>query len=160
MKRLIVYYSMSGNVEYVVDKIKDRLDCDILRLIPFNDYPNRGLKKYFFGGKSAIMGDTPKLEYDIDIKKYDLIIIGTPVWAGTFTPPIRSFINDNRNLLKGKDIAVFTCYSGINANKAIIKLKKYIGIDSFKGELLLIDPKDKENRDNDRKIEDFCKKLK
>ena len=160
MKSLIVYYSMSGNTKYVGDKIKDKLNSDILRLIPVKNYPNKGIRKYFWGGKSALMGDTPKLEsYNIDINKYDLIIIGTPVWASTFTPPIRTFINDNREILRNKDIAVFTCYSGMGANKTIDKLREYLGIDKFKSELLLIDPKDKINKDNERKIEEFCKNI-
>ena len=77
------------------------------------------------------MGEIPALQpYEFDIEKYDRIIFGTPVWASTFAPPLRTFINENPNV-KDKKIAVFTCFSGGGADKAIGKMKKYIGIEKF-----------------------------
>ncbi len=55
---------------------------------------------------------------------------GTPVWASTFAPFLRTFIHENPDV-KGKKIAVFTCFSGGGADKAIDKMKKYIGIETF-----------------------------
>ena len=58
-----------------------------------------------------------------------------------------------------KKIAVFTCFSGGGADKAIDKMKKYIGIDKFEAELILIDPKENVKVENDEKIEEFCSML-
>ena len=63
--------------------------------------------------------------------------MGTPVWAGTFAPSIRTFIKENPNI-QGKRTAVFTCFSGGGTDKAIEKMKKYIGIEEFEAELMLL----------------------
>lgn len=158
MKTAIIYYSMSGNTEYVANCILKNLDADLIKINPKKEYPNKGLKKFVWGGKSAVMGDTPELEeYEFDSDKYETIVFGTPVWASSFTPPIRTFIKENKEKLKNKKISVFICYLGGGADKAIEKLKKYLEIDKFNAELILIDPKDKETEENKKRIEDFCK---
>lgn len=163
MRTAIVYYSMSGNTAYVAEKIADRIktlgEVDIIRIEPKKAYPDKGAKKFFWSGKSAVMGETPALQpYEFKIEKYDRIIFGTPVWASTFVPPLRTFINENPDV-KDKKIAVFACFSGGGADKAADKLKKHLGIEKFEAELILIDPKDKEKEENDAKIEEFCSAL-
>lgn len=160
MRTAIVYYSMSGNTKYVADKIADRIkdsgEVDIIKIEPKKAYPDKGARKFFWGGKSAVMGEKPALQpYEFSIEKYDRIIIGTPVWASTFVPPLRTFINDNPDI-KDKKIAVFTCFSGGGADKAIDKMKKYIGIEKFEAELILIDPKENVKAEDAEKIERFC----
>ena len=106
------------------------------------------------------MRETPELEeYKFNNNKYDYIILGTPVWASTFAPPIRTFVKENKEKLKNKKFSVFVCYSGGGAEKAIAKLKDYIEIKDFDAQLILIDPKDKESDENLRKINEFCKKI-
>ena len=106
------------------------------------------------------MGETPALQpYEFNIKEYDRIIFGTPVWASTFVPPLRTFIKENLDI-KDKKIAVFICFSGGGADKAIDKMKKCIGIENFEAELVLIDPKDKGEVEDEEKIAEFCLKLK
>lgn len=160
MKKAIVYYSMSGNTEHVAKYISEKMDADLIKIEPKKEYPNKGIKKFLWGGKSAVMGETPALEkYEFDNNKYDYIIFGTPVWASSFTPPIRTFIKENREKLKGKKVATFICYMGGGADKTIEKLKEYLEIKEFDAELILIDPKDKVSDEKNQKIDDFCKKI-
>ena len=114
MKTLIVYYSLEGNTAYAADRIAYLTGADTLRINPVKEYPRDGFRKFLWGGKSALMSETPKLEaYIFDQVKYDRIIFGFPVWAGSITPPIRTFIREND--LKGKHIAAFACQSGSGA---------------------------------------------
>ncbi len=157
MKDLIVYYSLEGNTEYVVDRIKAKLDADALRLVPKKAYSTKGAAKFIWGGKSAIMQEKPALEeYEIDLTKYDRIIFGFPVWASTFTPPIRTFINDNREALSGKRFAAFACQSGNGAEKAFEKLEKYLDETAFDQTAVFIDPKNRQTDETDSKIDDFA----
>ena len=48
------------------------------------------------------------------------------------------------------------CFSGGGADKAIAKMKRYIGIDQFEAEMVLVDPKDNVKSEDDAKIEAFC----
>ena len=161
MKNAIVFYSLTGNTEMTAKRIAESLGAELIQIKPVKEYPDSGAKKFLWGGKSAVMKDEPKLlPYSFDAAGFDRIIFGTPVWASTFTPPIRTFINENRESLNGKRFAVFTCFSGGGADKAIKKLAKFLGAESLDAELILVDPKDKPDTVNDVKTEAFIKALK
>lgn len=157
MKILIIYYSLDGNTDYAARKIADATGADILRLYTKKAFPNTGAKKYIWGGMSAVIAQRPKLKpYELDLNAYDMIVFGFPVWASSITPPLRSFIMENRKILKTKEIAAFACQGGQGAEKAFEKMKKCIGIDSFAREAIFIDPKTKQNEDTNIKIEEFA----
>lgn len=160
MKTLIVYYSLEGNTEYAAGEIASALGSDTLRIEPIKAYPKSGFKKFFWGGKSAVMEERPKLEpYTFQPGQYERIIFGFPVWAGNVTPPIRTFVQDNLETLKDKRIAAFACQSGAGADKAFRKLKAYLDVESMEAELVLIDPKDKPSDQNQANIKAFCDRL-
>ena len=159
MKTLIVYYTLEGNTHYAAKKIASLLDADMLRIRPVKTYPRKGFRKFLWGGKSAVMAETPELEpYTFDASAYDRIVFGFPVWAGNVTPPLRTFIKEND--LSGKRFAAFACQSGAGAEKAFEKLKTALGIRELDAELVLIDPKAKPDPINEKKISGFCGKLK
>ena len=159
MKTLIVYYTLEGNTHYAAKKIASQLDADVLRVKPVKTYPRKGFRKFLWGGKSAVMAETPELEpYTFDASAYDRIVFGFPVWAGNVTPPLRTFIKEND--FSGKRFAAFACQSGAGAEKAFEKLKTALGIRELDAELVLIDPKTKPDPINEKKISGFCGKLK
>ena len=160
MKTAVVYYSMGGNTQSVAEEIAKSTGADLIRIEPVKAFPDKGFKKFLWGGKSAVMKERPELvPYDFDAEKYDEVVIGTPVWASSFTPPIRSFVAENAEALRSKKLAVFVCFSGGGADKAIEKLKRFIGVESFAAELILIDPKDRPSEGNAEKTAAFCAKL-
>ena len=102
MKIALVYYSLDGNTAFAAEKIGLRLEADIIRLKPVKEYPTEKIAKYFWAGKSASFQESPKLmPYAFDINMYDVIILGTPIWAGTFAPPLRTFIRAGMGRKKG-----------------------------------------------------------
>ena len=160
MDTAVVYYSMSGNTAFAAQKIARELGADLIELVPVKQYPDKGIRKFLWGGKSAVMAETPPLlPYEFDGDKYGQVIFGFPVWAGNVTPPLRTFIRDNREALKGKRAAAFACQSGSGAEKAFAKMKALLGVDTFDAQMVLIDPKSKPNDANDAKIDAFCAKL-
>ena len=117
MKTLVVFYSLEGNTKFIADVIAKHLQADTLELKTAKPFPSKGFKKFFKGGMSVVFKQKPKLDNkDIDLNPYDNIIIGTPVWAGTFAPPLRTFLRANS--LAGKHVALFACCSGGNARGA------------------------------------------
>ncbi len=155
MKTIVVYYSMEGNTDFAAKKIAERTGADLLHLEPEKAYPDSGFRKFFWGGKSAVMAETPALKaYAFDPATYERVVFGFPVWASNVTPPLRTFIKDND--LGGKRFAAFACEGGSGAEKAFAKLKAALGVDKFDAELILIDPKTKPNALNDEKIDAFC----
>ncbi len=161
MNDLIVYYSLEGNTDYVAQRIKEKLDAHIRRLVPVKPYSDKGFSKFFWGGKAAIMAEKPELEdYNVDFARFDRIIFGFPVWASNFTPPLRTFIEENREGLKGKRFAAFACQSGSGAEKALEKLEKCIGETAFEQTEIFIDPKAKQSEETDLRIDAFANALK
>ncbi|MBE5835734.1 MAG: flavodoxin [Butyrivibrio sp.] len=154
MKLSVAYYSLEGNIRYVAQKLADALGADLLELVPVKEYPDKGFKKYFWGGKAATMKEKPDLKpYSFTPDDYEVIVLCTPVWAGTFTPPFRTFLNEND--MTGKKIAVVASSSGGNTVKCIQQLKEAAHAESLVAELSLIDPKDKPTKENEDKIKDF-----
>ena len=159
MKVCVVYYSMSGNTSMVADKIVELMSADKIELMPKKEYPSRGFRKFLWGGKSAVMHETPELEPYEFTGDYDLIIIGSPVWAGNLTPPLNTFIRDNKEKINRMKVGCFLCQSGNGADKIFGKIKETFDKELI-GELVLIDPKDKPKEENNDKIKEFCKKIK
>ena len=117
MKTLIVYFSLEGNTDCAARRIADILGADTLRVYPVKAYPDKGFAKFFWGGKSAVMAETPALEaYAAPLEAYGRVIFGFPVWAGNMAPPIRSFVREND--LSGKRIAAFACQSGLSGHRS------------------------------------------
>lgn len=159
MKTAIVYYSMSGNTKMTAERLAKELNAALIPIEPVKEFPTEGARKFIWGGMKAVMGNKPRLQpYDFD-GGYDRVIIGTPVWASNIAPPIRSFIHENREALSGKRIAAFVCYAGGGADKALLKLRQFLGVESLDAELVLVDPKEKPSAENDEKIKAFCDKL-
>ena len=139
MKALVVYYSLEGNTKSVASRIAERLGCDTLELVPEKEYPTDG-KKYIWGGKAVVFKNQPKLKpYKVSLNDYDTIILGTPVWASSFAPPIRTFVNDNLADLVGKRLAFFACQAGNGAEKCFASLSKILSASPV-ATLVLIDP--------------------
>ena len=158
MKTLIVYYSLEGNTDYAAKKIAEKTGFDTLRLEPVKGYPDSGFRKFVWGGKSAVMAETPALlPYSFDPAAYERLIFGFPVWAGNMAPPLRTFIRDND--LRGKTIAAFACESGSGAERALGKLKACLNIPALAAELILIDPQDRPSKANEEKLQAFCAAL-
>ncbi len=161
MKTAIVYYSMHGNTAYVAKKLAEKTGADVIEITPVKAFPDKGFKKFFWGGKSAIMAKTPELNpYEFNADEYEQVVIGFPVWAGRIAPPIRSFVEENKNTLKGKIISSYACQSGSGAEKAFGGLKELLGIQDFRASAVFIDPKDKPKKENEDKIEELSAEIK
>jgi hypothetical protein len=68
---------------------------------------------------------------------YDLVMIGTPVWAWTLSPPVASFLSAVN--LKDKQIGLFCCHGG-NAGKTIVHMKNLLPNCRVIGEIEFFEP--------------------
>lgn len=139
MRDLVVFYSLEGHTKFIANLICEELNCDLLELEPEKKIPKSGFKKFLWGGKSAIFKEKPILKnQNPDLSQYDTIFIGTPVWAGTYTPPLNTFICDNE--IKDKKLAFFICHGGGGASKCISKLKEALKGNEIIGEIDFVNP--------------------
>lgn len=155
MKTLVVYYSLEGNTQYTAEKIASRLDADLLRLEPVKEYPAQGPMKFIAGGKAAVFGEKPALKpYQVNFLSYDAVVVGTPVWAATVTPPLRTFFSQNQ--IQNQKTGFFVCEKGSGGEKCIAKMKELTGAERIDAQMILIDPKQRPSADNEAAIEQFC----
>ena len=160
MRTVIVYYSLEGNTASVAETLAGTLGAETLRLEPVKAYPDSGVKKFLWGGKSAVMGEEPPLKpYAFHAGDWDRVVFGFPVWAGTVTPPLRTFIKEQRAALANMSVAAFACQSGAGGEKAIGKLAALLGREKLEAELVLVDPKTRPDPANEGKIAAFCRLL-
>ena len=111
MKNLIVYYSYEGNTLELVKGMKNVIDADVLKLVPKKEKKTKSLLRFVWGGMQVYMTKKPELEkYNIDLSKYDNIIIASPCWFGTFAPPINTFLSENK--IENKNIYLLVCNGG------------------------------------------------
>ncbi len=111
MKKLVIFYSLDGSTKFIADIISEKTGADQLRLKPVKQLDSKKFSKYFWGGKQVLTKKMPDLlPFDKKPEDYDLIFIGTPVWAWTYTPALRSFFKMVK--LKNKKIVLFNCHAG------------------------------------------------
>lgn len=110
-KKLVVFYTYTGHTKYIAEMIKEKLNCDILEIKtvkPYSKDYDLVVEEY---QNNESVKETPKIEeIGIDLSKYNEIIIGSPVWWYTITPPIRTFLKEND--LSGKTIIPFATNAG------------------------------------------------
>ena len=160
MKTAIVYYSMSGNTAETAGKLAGALGADLIEIKPEKAYPDKGIRKFLWGGMKAVMAETPALQpYEFRAEEYDRIVIGFPVWASNMAPPLRTFVKDNGAALADKKIAAFACQGGSGAEKALAKLAECLGREKLEASMILNDPKVRPSEENGQKIREFAEKL-
>ncbi len=132
MKKLVIYYSFEGNTKLLAEAISKEINGDILELKPEKDIKSQKSMKYFWGGKQVFFRERPKLEkYHTNPEEYDVIFIGTPVWSFSYTPAIRSFLDEQQ--LKDKNIALFCTHEG-SKGKVFDKMKEKLKGNKIVGE--------------------------
>ena len=160
MNTLIVYYSLNGNTEDTVNRISSIIGASVLRIAPKKAYPDKGFRKFLVGGGDVAFKRRPPLEpYTVDLSSFDTVVIATPVWASSFAPPIGTFIDENREALKGKRFAIVFCSAGGDIIKAEERTKAYLGAEGEVPVLSLIDPKTRPKEGDEELIKVFCEKL-
>jgi len=104
--KLVVCFSLTGNTRLVAKTMAKEINADYAEIVPLKQYPLRGAYLYIKGGKEAVFKSEPALEEGtVRYEDYDLIIVGTPVWAGTMAPPLRTFLKSPA--LRGKKLFLF-----------------------------------------------------
>jgi hypothetical protein len=61
----------------------------------------------------------PSIRLDVDPANYQLVVVGTPVWAGSMASPMRSFLFQN-----GHRIRRFACFCTLNGHGAAGTLRE------------------------------------
>lgn len=147
MKKLYIYFSLSGNGDIVADEFKNN-GYEIRKVISKSKYPKNKFMLMMIGGYKSSFDKKDKLiNFDSNISSYDKIVIGSPTWNDRISAPINGVL-DLINL-KDKDVE-FVLYSASGeANTAKNKIKLLYN----KEAIVLKEPK--KNKNELRKLKDI-----
>lgn len=121
MKSIIIYYSFSGVTRGVAEKVKAACGGDLLEVTPKERYSS--LTAYTLGCIRAIRGEGEPIDPEsIDVAGYDLIVIGTPVWAWKAAPPINAAVAALTGCEGKRTVLFATC--GASAKETLPLLQK------------------------------------
>lgn len=122
MKKLFIYYSNTGNGDFVADFL-NKNGYDIRKVAPKHNLPKKFFFKVLFGGFLAMMNKKSKLsDYDSDVSGYDEIIVGSPVWCGKISCPVNTVLSNTD--FKDKTLSFILYAGGGEAPKAKQRLEK------------------------------------
>jgi flavodoxin len=95
MKQLVIYYSRTGNNEFLAKEIARRLSCDAEAIVEQKKRTMGTLiKEMLFRKLPAIREITHKME------DYDHLILIAPVWGGIAATPMIAFIDKHNESIK------------------------------------------------------------
>lgn len=126
MKSLIVYYSFSGNTKKVAEVLNEYLkqkgEVDLVELKAMDESKN-----FFVQANRAFTKKRASLSpVEFDLKKYNLVCFGSPIWAFAPTPAMNTYM-DKCVGLEGKDIIIFSTYgSGTGNTKCLDYMQKIL----------------------------------
>jgi flavodoxin len=119
----IVYFSRSGKTRMVVNALKGQLSCEVAEIKSEID------RTGFLGAMTCVIDqyldreDEPE-PFTKDLTGYNPILIGSPIWMGKISSPVRTFIKGAG--LKGKDVYIFVTYSGRLSDEKVEKMKEWL----------------------------------
>ncbi|MCY6379672.1 flavodoxin family protein [Hoeflea prorocentri] len=120
-KILVVYYSLSGHTRQVAEAVAELTGADIEML---QDVKRRsGLFGYIRSAIEAVRERKPAIRpTEFDPSQYDLVVIGTPVWAGKICAPMRTYLVDT--VSDFPPVAFLCCQGGNGAEKVFRQMSE------------------------------------
>ncbi len=92
-RALVAYYSRTGVTRTVAEAVASGLGCDLEEIVDTKS--RKGPLGFVIAGKDAVrkkltrIGPISKSPAD-----YDLVVIGTPVWANTMASAVRTYLTE------------------------------------------------------------------
>jgi flavodoxin len=147
---LVAYYSRTGNTKKVAQEISRLLKADIDEI---KDKKSRlGIINWLKAGRDAMKENITEIDFSKNPEKYDLVVIGTPVWGWKMVPAVRTYLINN----KVKKIAFFSTSGGTNVARTFSQMQE---ISSKPVSTLSILEKEVKSNSFQDKVKDFCKAL-
>lgn len=122
-KVLVVYFSRTGTTKTVAKKIKKLTGGTMFRIQTKKKYPSYYDKMLDMAQKEQDENVRPALKKKVkSIKKYDIIVIGYPIWWGDAPMSVYCFLESHN--LSGKTIIPFCTSGGTGIGDSVKNIKK------------------------------------
>ncbi len=148
---LVAYHSESGHTRQVAEEIAAQLSADIERIQPM-----RRLRSMVGRVLYALIHREIALEAaKHDVGAYDLVVVGSPVWAARATPVARSYLRAHGAALPA--VALYVTLSGSGAERALNGMSDLVGTPPVAR--MAVDDRDRREGDDMKKIHAFATEI-
>ncbi len=153
MKILISFYSHQGHTRKMAEKLSKMLNADLEEIIDLKDRSK--LISWFASYlDEELVSPTKIKKSEKDVSKYDLVIVGTPLWDGV-VPAVKEYLSIHRG--KFRKVAFFSTF-GANPDNAFFEMGKIIG----KKPVAVLELQDRQINlgEDEERLKIFCKEIK
>ena len=122
-KTLVVFYSQSNTTRTVAQEIQKQLNCDIAEIECVEPYSGDFGQTIQRWQKEQQEGTLPEIKpLAKDIKDYDVIFLGYPIWGGTYAIPVATFLKNTD--FAGKKLVPFCTFGSGGLNTSVAALQQ------------------------------------
>jgi flavodoxin len=120
MKTLVLYYSHGGHTRQLAEEVAKRCGADLEEIRP------EGPRSMWRLAWQTLIRATPPVQSPThDLGRYDLVVVGTPVWMARPPAPVRSFVQ--KQAARFRRVAFFCTEGGSGDKRAFAELAGLCG---------------------------------
>ncbi|MBP7453074.1 MAG: flavodoxin [Ottowia sp.] len=123
-KMLVAYFSRTGNTRVIAGLLHRSLGAELFEIQPAQPYPDDYLQTVEQARQERDGGHARAVARSIDLKNFDTVFLGFPIWGETVPPVVRSFLAGQA--LEGKRLIPFITHGGYGAGNSQTVLASYI----------------------------------
>lgn len=125
MRTLVAYHSHSGHTRRAAQALAARIGADLAEIRPAD-----GRFRGPIGLLRAVIAawrarPAPIAPVEARLEDYDLVVVGTPIWAGHISPPAREFLMASKGRLR--DYATLSTCAGTGLPEAGEDMARIMG---------------------------------
>ena len=122
MKKYFVYFSFTGNGDYLASLLKEK-GYEPVKIELVKSPKKIGFWQILkFGGRAMANKKEKLKEYKLDLKDDDLVVIGSPIWNDILSTPITTVMREKQF---NKETTKFILYpAGEGTKKSLKQLEK------------------------------------
>jgi flavodoxin len=124
---LIVYYSRSGQTKQVATALAELTGADLLEIRTARPY-GPGARGYAIASLDALFQRQPEIHFLKplpDLSRYTSVVVGTPVWFSSVSPPVRTFLKNHGASIQ--NLALMLVHGGSGASRTFDQMEEISG---------------------------------
>jgi flavodoxin len=115
---LVAYFTRTGNTRVIARQIRRALDADLFEIQPAEPYPEDYEAMVAQATRERESGFEPPLAEPVpNLKRYETVFLGFPIWGMSAPSVIRSFLSQHD--LSGKTLIPFITHGGYGLGNSL-----------------------------------------
>ena len=124
MRILVVFYSRTGFTKKLALSLAAKLQADTEELVDTTS--RKGIMGWLKGGRDAVKKFMTVISpAQKDPAQYDLVVVGSPVWAGSMAPALRTYLTQQKSKLK--KFGCFCTMGGSGGQRLFSQVEEILG---------------------------------